>query len=122
MWRLKMSALKEILQKKNKRKKKLESALATMVSQLKKLNALKVILFGSLTEGEVDVTSDLDLLVIMPSNRSGKEWLRLIYENLERDVASDIIVYNQKEFEARLPTCSFLQKIKMGKVIYEKRL
>ncbi|MEO0092885.1 MAG: nucleotidyltransferase domain-containing protein [candidate division WOR-3 bacterium] len=117
-----MSALKEILQKKNKRKKKLESALATMVSQLKKLNALKVILFGSLTEGEVDVTSDLDLLVIMPSNRSGKEWLRLIYENLERDVASDIIVYNQKEFEARLPTCSFLQKIKMGKVIYEKRL
>lgn len=47
--------------------------LFNILEELKKLGALKIILFGSLIHGDVDVNSDLDLLVIMPNTKSGKE-------------------------------------------------
>ena len=62
-----MSKLKEILQRKAEREVKLKSSMESITKQLIALGALKVILFGSLSRGDVDVYSDLDLLVIMPS-------------------------------------------------------
>lgn len=115
-----MLKLKEILQKKNRRKARLQASLDSIASQLKNLGALKIILFGSFAEGDADVNSDLDLLVIMPSARTGKEWMDTIYEKIERKVASDIIVYNEEELDKKLPTSSFLQNIMKGKVVYEK--
>lgn len=116
-----MADLKEILQKKAERETNLKSFLDIIKSQIKNMGALKIILFGSLISEKIDVYSDLDLLVIMPSTKSGKEWTKLIYENVERKVASDIIVYNHKEFEDDLPTSRFLRNVlKSGRVIYEK--
>lgn len=115
-----MPKLKEILQRKNERKAKLQASLDSIVNQLKSLGALKIILFGSFARGDVDVNSDLDLLVLMPSDRTGKEWMDMIYEQIERKIASDIIVYKQKEFHEKLPTSSFLQNILKGKMVYEK--
>lgn len=115
-----MSRLKEILRRKTERRAKLQASLDSMVSQLKSMGALKIILFGSFAKGDVDVNSDLDLLVLMPSTRTGKEWLDTIYEKLERKVASDILVYNQQEFNEQLPASRFLQSILKGKVVYEK--
>ncbi|MBI5286736.1 MAG: nucleotidyltransferase domain-containing protein [Deltaproteobacteria bacterium] len=115
-----MSKLKEILRKKEERKAKLQASLDTIVNQLKDIGALKVILFGSLAKGDVDVDSDLDLFVVMPPTRRGKEWMDTIYENVDRKIASEIIVYNQKELLEQLPTSSFLQNILKGKVVYEK--
>jgi predicted nucleotidyltransferase len=118
-----MSKLKEILQRKAEREKRLESSMESITRQLTALGALKVILFGSLATGDVDVYSDLDLLVIMPSTRSGKEWMKLVYENVERGIDSDIIVYNEKELEEKLPTSSFLRYIlHHGRVVYEESL
>lgn len=57
----------------------------------------------------------------MPGEKTGKEWMRSIYENIEKDVASDILVYNEKELEENLPKSSFLSNIlKSGRVVYEK--
>jgi predicted nucleotidyltransferase len=85
------------------------------------MGALRIILFGSLATGEVDVNSDLDILAIMPETKNGKEWSKLIYESVERGVASDIIVFNRKEFETELPFNSFLRRIMdTGRVVYEK--
>jgi len=106
-----MPKLIEFLQRKNERKARLQASLDSIVSQLKSLRALKVILFGSFAKGDVDVNSDLDLLVLMPSTRTGTEWMDTIYEKIERKVASDIIVYNQEELHEKLPTSSFLQNI-----------
>ncbi len=118
-----MLKLEEILKKKNDRKRKLEAGLNLIVSQLITLGALKVILFGSLAEDEVDVYSDLDLLVVMPSTRSGKKWMKFIYESIERGCASDIIVYNQKELEEEKFRSAFLRNVlASGKVVYEKRV
>lgn len=115
-----MPKLKEILQRKIQRRARLQASLDSIVSQLKNLGALKIVHFGSFARGDVDVNSDLDLLVLMPSTKTGKQWMDEIYEKIERKVASDIIVYNQEEFQEKLPTSSFLQNILKGKVVYEK--
>ncbi|MGA8848874.1 MAG: nucleotidyltransferase domain-containing protein [Dehalococcoidia bacterium] len=118
-----MSKLKEILQRKKEREEKLKSSLDSVTRQLSDLGALKIILFGSLAEEDVDVFSDLDLLVIMPPEKSGKEWMRLAYENVDRGIASDIIIYNQKELQENLARSSFLRGIlDSGRIVYEKTL
>ncbi len=118
-----MSKLKEILRKKMEREKRLEASMESITKQLAALGALKVILFGSLATGTVDVYSDLDLLVVMPSAKTGKEWMGIVYGNVERDVDADIIVYNQEEFRERLPSSSFLRHIlDHGSVVYEKAI
>lgn len=115
-----MPKVKEILDRKRARKARLEASLDTLVRQLKRLGALKIILFGSLARGNVDVDSDLDLFVLMPPTRTGREWTDTIYTDLERKVAANIVAYNQKEFEERLTTSSFLKNVLKGKTVYEK--
>ncbi len=115
-----MSKVSEILHRKAERKIRLEKCLDLIVDQLKKMGALKIILFGSLARGEIDTHSDLDLFVIMPSTKSGKEWMSLVYQHIERKIDSNIIVYNLNELEEKLPSSKFLQNILKGKVVYEK--
>jgi predicted nucleotidyltransferase len=115
-----MSKVQEIIKKKNDRKNRLLSSLDLIVDQLKKMGALKIVLFGSLMRDEVDINSDLDLFVLMPSTKTGKEWFNIIYDQIERKVASDIIVYNENEFNEELQWNSLLTNISKGKVIYEK--
>lgn len=116
-----VSRLEHILSRKKRREEKLRAALGSIVDQLRALGALKIVLFGSLARAEVDVGSDLDLLVIMPATRTGEEWTRLVYERLERGVAADIIVYNESEFHAKLPGSSFLREIlSTGSVVHEQ--
>jgi len=117
-----VSKVQEIIKRKNERKKKLKNALESIKHQLINLGAKKIILFGSLNEDEIDIYSDLDLFVIMPSNKTGKEWLDFIYENFERDIASDIIVYNEKEFKDNVGVNSFINEIvNTGTLIYEAK-
>lgn len=115
-----MLSVDEIIEQKNKRKARLEEALQSIAAQLIAMGAWKVILFGSLAENQVDVHSDLDLLAIMPSSKSTKEWTDIIYESVDRAVASEIIVFNERDFAEQLPISRFLQHIVQGKVVYEK--
>lgn len=115
-----MSKIAEILRRKNERRTRLLTGMDSIVDQLKGMGAVKIVLFGSLMREEVDVNSDLDLFVLMPSTKSGKEWMDLIYDRIERRVASDIIVYNEKEFQEELPWNSLLKSILKGRVVYEK--
>jgi predicted nucleotidyltransferase len=116
-----MSRLTDILENKQRRRAQLEQRLALVVSQLKELGASKIILFGSLRKGEVDVTSDIDLLVVMPSTRSGQEWMNIIYEEVDRGVACDIVAYNQDEFTGQQASRRFLRDaLESGRVVYEK--
>ena len=115
-----MSKIKEILQKKEERRAKLQRSLNSIVQSLKEMGAKKIILFGSLARGDVDVNSDLDLFVLMPSVKTGKEWTDIIYSTIEKKVATHIIAFNQDEFQKELPTNSFLENIMKGKVLYEE--
>lgn len=116
-----MASVKGILQRQTERKIKLQASLDSIVAQLQPLGVLKIILFGSFAKDIVDIHSDLDLLVIMPPTRTGKEWLALIYDNIERRVASDILAFNQNEFNEKVQRSVFLQDIlSSGKVVYAK--
>ena len=117
-----MSKVQEIIKRKNERKKKLENALESIKLQLINLGAKKIILFGSLNKDDIDIYSDLDLLVIMPSIKTGKEWMDFIYDKFERHIASDIIVYNEQEYKENLSNNSFIIEIvNTGKIIYEAK-
>ena len=64
-----MGRLKEISEKIENRKKKLRKNLDILINQLKSYGAIKIFLFGSFAQEKIDVNSDLDLFVIMPSNK-----------------------------------------------------
>ena len=116
-----MTTLGDILQKKEERKAALMRSLELAVSRLKAMGAIKIVLFGSLARDDVDIYSDLDLLVVMPSERTGKQWSRRIYEDVDLAVAHDLFVYSQSELEAQLKESSFLADVlEHGRVVYEK--
>lgn len=118
-----MTRLQEILERKRVREETLNNALPVMVEQLVKLGVLKIVLFGSMLTGDIDPESDLDLLVIMPASFSGKEWSGKVYAAVERKVAADLVVFNEKELVRELPVNSFLREaLHKGRVLYEKVL
>ena len=115
-----MSLLSKIQLKKERRRARLQEALDALVKELAALGVRRIILFGSFARGDVDVSSDLDLLVIMPSDKTGRQWRDLIYGTVERTGAADLIIFNEKELRENLPVSSFLQRAVKGKVVYEK--
>jgi|YNPBryantNP2012_1023418.scaffolds.fasta_scaffold121172_2 predicted nucleotidyltransferase len=115
-----MRTLASILERQEKRRKALEKNLPRVVEQLQALGALQVILFGSLVRGEVGARSDLDLIAIMPSSLSSREWMRKVYAEVERGIACDILVYNASDWQEMLPISRFLRHaLREGVVIYE---
>ncbi len=114
--------IEDIIENKEKRREKLEKNLRMIVPQLKKFGALKIILFGSFASGDITLRSDLDLVTVMPASKTGRVWLKDIYEEMKRDVSCDILVFNSEEFEDLKDKRVILREaIKKGKVIYEKR-
>jgi predicted nucleotidyltransferase len=115
-----LSSLADILRRIESRRQRLEEALGAVLPQLAAMGAHKVILFGSLASGTVDSESDLDLLVLMPNTRTGKEWIDEIYSTVERQVKTDFVVFNIDEYRASLPSNTFLREISAsGRIVYE---
>ncbi|MEM4729638.1 MAG: nucleotidyltransferase domain-containing protein [Thermoplasmata archaeon] len=107
--------------KRRLREARLRSSLRSVVRQLKGMGAVKIVLFGSLARGEVHTHSDLDLLVVMPASRSGREWAGRIYSEVRRGVACDILVFNEEELARDLPASRFLRHVlASGRALYEK--
>lgn len=116
-----MGTIASIKKSQEERKKQLKKALDNLLNQLKEMEVLKVILFGSFKEDKVDINSDIDLLIIMPNTKSTKKWNDFIYTNIERNIASDLVIYNEKDFKDMQPKSTFLDHItETGKVLYEK--
>jgi predicted nucleotidyltransferase len=71
-----------------------------LVEQLKPINALKIILFGSYAYGTPDKDSDIDICIIknnIGSRIEEKRKIRKLLNNLY--IAKDIIVSTQREFD-----------------------
>jgi len=56
----------------------------------------------------VNNSCDLDLLVIIPPTKSGKDWMKEIYETIERSVDCDILAYTEEELNEYIPISRFL--------------
>jgi predicted nucleotidyltransferase len=103
------------------RKRKLEKSLEDLVSQLKALGALRIIAFGSYATGTIRSWSDLDVIVVMPSARSGKEWFRVVHDSIDVAAPADVLPFTEEELKSKLKTSSFIRHaMRTGKVVYEK--
>jgi len=107
--------------RRKKRREELQNALEQILSQLQEMGALKIILFGSFALGTLTRWSDLDLLVVMPSNKSGKEWFQDIYNKINVEVGFDILPFTEEELRQKRKYSSFINSIlEEGQLIYEK--
>lgn len=103
-----------------KDRKRLENEISHLVMQLKKMGAVKIILFGSLAQGEISLFTDIDMLVLFKSELNFRDLTRWVYRNIHCKEALDLLAYDQQSFE-KICSRSFFQHIlKEGKVLYER--
>ena len=113
--------LERLQNQRAKRRKQLEHALKDIVRKLKNMGALKVVVFGSFVSGTIRRWSDLDVLVVMPSTKNGKEWFKEIHDKIDAGTAADILPFTQEELKKKIETSSFVRHaLKTGKVLHEK--
>lgn len=106
------------------RKRLLEDELRRIVGVLKRdYEPEKVILFGSMAEGDMHEWSDIDLLIVKKTTKRPLDRILEACHLIKPTVGIDLFVYTPDEFETLLrEKFSFLTKIaQKGKVLYEKR-
>lgn len=113
--------LEKLKAQRKARKEKLQRALVEIRRQLMDMGALRIVIFGSYASSRIGRWSDLDLIVVMPSTKSGKEWFREIYDRIEIEVPADILPFTERELEEKMATSSFVRyAIRTGNIVYEK--
>jgi predicted nucleotidyltransferase len=110
-----------LLQKRIDYTNHLRSALRRILKKLQaKPEVMKVILIGSYASGRSDLFTDLDLVVVMDSEKDFVTRKAELYPELHAGVDLDLLVYTPDEFD-RMKTQRFLRHaLKTGKVLYEK--
>lgn len=103
-------------------KKRIEFEIKYIVDQIvMKYKPLKIILFGSASRDDVEEVNDLDLLVIKEDvPQYGIDRMRELDELIDRNVASDMLVYRPDELDERLKLGDpFITSIvEKGRVLY----
>lgn len=82
----------------------------------------RIILFGSYARGEADPSSDLDLMVVLPTaDDKYSEMIRLHKAVGSVDVGVDMLVYSDAEYERRsqVPGTVLYWARKEGRQLYE---
>ncbi len=83
----------------------------------------KVILFGSMADGNIHEYSDIDLLIIKKTQKRPIDRIMEVTHIINPSLGVDLFVYTPEEFEIMVnEKYTFIDAIiKNGKVIYEKR-
>jgi predicted nucleotidyltransferase len=104
-------------------KSQFDEEIHNIVEQLIRLyKPEKVILFGSVAEGQIHQGTDIDLFIIKSDvPELGVDRIRQLDELIKYRLATDFIVYKPEEFEKRLNLDDpFVKNIlKKGKLLYE---
>jgi len=111
----------EILARKRREYRKLlEYSAGQIVAKLSDLNVEKISLFGSYARGKSDLFTDLDVLVVMDTDKPFTERTTEMYSLLALPVDADILCYTPQEFR-RMKEAPFLKKALADEVVlYEK--
>ena len=98
-----------------------EELKKAIVSSYKKMNPVKIILFGSWCRDEEDKYSDVDIIVIYETKKRFLDRLKELYLMWDIPIAFDILAYTPEEFEKMLKEKNpFINKInREGEVVYE---
>ena len=105
--------------------KKNEKNLDKIISIIRKINPEKIYLFGSYYTESSDEQSDIDLIIIAPSNERPLERrlkLRRMLSEYDRSIGLDLLVYTPDEFEmlAKEPSSFIFSAIRHGTKIYDR--
>ncbi len=109
---------------KDKRENLLKKELNRIVKILKdKYCPEKIILFGSLAEGQVHEWSDVDLLIIKETNKRPIERCLEVARLVKPKLGIDLFIYTPEEYNTILKEgFSFIKDIeKHCRILYEKR-
>lgn len=105
----------------SKRLERLRAELAVLLPRLIDAETQQVLLFGSSARGDVNSTSDLDLLVVRHDTRPPSVRVDALYRRLEARIALDLIVYTPEELERERQRSSFLRHaLRDAEVLYER--
>ncbi|MBS3976482.1 MAG: nucleotidyltransferase domain-containing protein [Syntrophomonadaceae bacterium] len=107
----------------DQRKKLLEKELSRIVEILwRDYEPERIILFGSMTEGDVHEWSDIDLLIIKDTSKRPIDRILEVSCLIMPKVGIDLFVYTPDEVEALMQGkyTFFSEIVAKGKVIYEK--
>lgn len=90
-----------------------------IISSLKKKNPQRIVLFGSYAYGKPKQDSDIDLLVIVDTDKSFHERIQELRPLLPKDKAIDLIVLTPQEYQKAKGINPLVSEIdSKGKVIY----
>jgi len=106
-----------------RRRAVLEAELARYVQLLREQYApQRILLFGSLTSGEIREWSDIDLVIIKETERQFLDRTREVLQLLRPQVGVDILVYTPDEFDQLVQQRAFVRDeiVGKGKVLYER--
>jgi len=96
----------------------LEKSVESIVRKLSG-RAEKIIVFGSYYRRR-DLFTDLDVIVVMKTNKPFLERLKEIYSTLSLPVDADILCYTPEEFERMKERGFFKKLMKEAVAIYEE--
>ena len=80
----------------------------------------RITLFGSYPSNKPDLFTDLDILIIMKTEKPFLERIRDIYSLLSLPVDSDILCYTPEEFEVLRKKAFWVKALAKEVVLYEK--
>ncbi len=111
----------DLVQKRMEHYHSLETSLERIINQVHEIpEILEVISFGSYARGKRDLFTDLDLIVIMETEKEFVQRTADLYQLLHSNVDLDLLVYTPEEFK-KMREGGFLRKaLQNGQVIYEK--
>ncbi|MBI3103744.1 nucleotidyltransferase domain-containing protein [Candidatus Daviesbacteria bacterium] len=90
-----------------------------IVSSLKSTNLRKIVLFGSYAYGTPNQTSDIDLLVVVDTDKNFHQRIQELRPLLPKDRPIDLIVLTPDEYQKAKGNNSLVDEIDIkGKVIY----
>jgi len=79
-----------------------------------------VLVFGSMAAGTTGPHSDLDLVVVLDTELPFRERIQLVFEWIQPEVATDLLVYTPAEWAQLRETRAFVRRLAAeGRVIYE---
>lgn len=100
----------------------LAQALETIVAALaRRPEVQRAILFGSYARGRADLLTDLDILIVMESDRDFLTRTAEMYRYLAMPVDLDLLVYTPEELERNKERGFIRRALEEGTTIYEKR-
>ena len=119
--RIDLMTLSDLSANRERYRAKLQEALDIVVQKLSAVPEVRRIsVFGSYARGRADLFTDLDVLIIMDSDKSFVERQQRVYELLAVPVDLDALCYTPSEFEAMKGRPFLWRALQDEIVLYEK--